>query len=146
MQVLKELGIEVDVYVSSEIDQDAVKVCNNHLFYWLFIVHDYKLRNINCSKFSVWIAAMCYNNVVFTSMGIPVLLCAHTSSSIYIMIYCYHCAGGMCETQGGDACWRHWTDHWETGTIWNVTVVSVLVIYLSYTGYGVGSIWLGARW
>ena len=28
MQVLKELGIEVDVYVSSEIDQDAVKVMN----------------------------------------------------------------------------------------------------------------------
>ena len=33
MQVLKELGIEVDVYVSSEIDQDAVKVGNDHLFY-----------------------------------------------------------------------------------------------------------------
>ena len=26
MQVLKELGIEVDMYVSSEIDLDAVKV------------------------------------------------------------------------------------------------------------------------
>ena len=26
MQVLKELGIEVDVYISSEIDQDAVMV------------------------------------------------------------------------------------------------------------------------
>ena len=86
MQVLKELGIEVDVYVSSEIDQDAVKVGNDHLFYWLSILHDHKLHNINCSKFSVWIAAMCYSNVVFTLVSIPVLLCAHTSSSLYWLI------------------------------------------------------------
>ena len=30
--MLKELGIEVDVYVSSEIDQDAVKVHNCFYF------------------------------------------------------------------------------------------------------------------
>ena len=36
MQVLKELGIEVGVYVSSEIDLDAVKVTDVYYIYYIY--------------------------------------------------------------------------------------------------------------